>query len=395
MSQLSLLFKPVCSSALALTLLCSLLCPRQSFAEDPISPYAGKPTSIHLVPKCPITKETLVISFLNVDQGEATLLTCPDKKTQLLIDAGASNEQYPGANDLFLRNLGKRLATDKHLEFALLTHPHPDHSYGFLTLLTQVQSGSFSIGRYIDNGSNDPDSKIEETIRELTRQTQTPYTDISKTPLKNVALCNTPLGPLALHLVVPSASLASKLHCPENLNECSIISYLSYAGFRVHFMADATTAWEALAAKHLPSLLPSPTHVLKVAHHGASSCSTDFINTLQPLISIISSGRLNPKARPQRQYPQLSSVMVLAKNARKQLNRRLIPQYELTSCAKSPRTGQCDWTNTVVPTTLLGTAKLGSIDIYLQPGQLCIEAEHLTTGINFVFTDETLANHLE
>ena len=73
-------------------------------------------------------------------------------------------------------------------------------------------------------------------------------------------------------------------------NESSVISLLSYKDFDILFTGDAGVR----AFRRIENKMPGKVEVLKVGHHGAFGVvDNDYINRLNPDVSIISTGKNN------------------------------------------------------------------------------------------------------
>ena len=88
-------------------------------------------TSVALVAR---PTPALQVSVLDIGQGDAILLEAGDG-TRLLVDGGPDP-------DLLVRRLDERIpAWDRHIDLALLTHPHEDHAGGLAGLAPRYRVG--------------------------------------------------------------------------------------------------------------------------------------------------------------------------------------------------------------------------------------------------------------
>ncbi|MCG7340998.1 beta-lactamase superfamily II metal-dependent hydrolase [Staphylococcus auricularis] len=89
----------------------------------------------------------------------------------------------------------------------------------------------------------------------------------------------------------------------EDANLQSIITLLEIDHYHVLFMGDATKENEAILLKkyELPKI-----DILKIGHHGSKTSSSEaFIRTIQPDISLISSGNQNRYKLPNEEVEAL------------------------------------------------------------------------------------------
>uniref|UniRef100_I2Q3J7 ComEC/Rec2-related protein n=1 Tax=Desulfovibrio sp. U5L TaxID=596152 RepID=I2Q3J7_9BACT len=89
-------------------------------------------------------REQVVLTVLDVGQGQAVALTLPGGR-RLLVDAGGLFGNF----DVGRAVVGAFLTDGRppRLSLALASHPHADHVKGFLSLLDR-----FAVGRFLDNG---------------------------------------------------------------------------------------------------------------------------------------------------------------------------------------------------------------------------------------------------
>jgi beta-lactamase superfamily II metal-dependent hydrolase len=128
--------------------------------------YLGRPSMAQAAAEKP-----LLIYFIDVEGGQATLLVAPSGAS-LLIDAG-----WPTADG---RDAGRILAAMHdagitRIDHLLITHFHVDHVGGVPELVKRV-----SIGEFLDHGVNREDS-------EITRHDFAAYLNVTLPP-QNVSL---------------------------------------------------------------------------------------------------------------------------------------------------------------------------------------------------------------
>src|SRR5258706_2661428 len=73
---------------------------------------------------------TLKIHILNVGQGDAIYIECPEKaRHNMLIDTGdVTAMRYPGSPKLFQEQLAELLGSRKRIDVVVSSHPHSDHA---------------------------------------------------------------------------------------------------------------------------------------------------------------------------------------------------------------------------------------------------------------------------
>lgn len=337
-----------------------------------------------LIEQCPNPEGELIVSFLAVGQGDATLIQCPDGETQALIDAGESSERYPDAEQLLLRAIAKRLGEDKKIETAISTHPHQDHLFGFSSPL---RDAGYSFQRYFDKGTNNPDSELEELIRKSVQAKGGEYVDLSKSSLDSILLC--PKSRIHLRLLKHSAEQDRLLGCPAQLNDCSILSRLDYKGVSFLFMADSLLSRESLLLKEEKSReFLSEAKVMSVGHHGSSSTSKELLQTVRPWLLAISTGEHGLGTTGKYDFPQ-HDVLERLKRWISSSGREIVdksgqtPVHIIHGCKR--REGTCRWKPSELPYNAWSTAVSGSLDILVQDNFMCVSNDLRTINIEFSF----------
>ncbi|MCX7626691.1 MAG: DNA internalization-related competence protein ComEC/Rec2 [Candidatus Sumerlaeaceae bacterium] len=216
----------------------------------------------------------LKIWFLDVGQGDSALLQLPTGQN-ILVDAGNS-----------LPDVG-RLVVVPHLQalgcypldYLVVTHLDSDHSGGVQAVLEEWQVGTLVIG-----------NNVAELDRLLPQGAQA-----DKLP-RVVRVCaghRTLVSPgLDVRVLNPDCSTTATV---ASENDDSLVLTVTYKDFSILMTGDAERKAEsALLRDGVPKC-----DVLKVAHHGsASSTSDDFLNVLSPQIAVISCGRKNRYGHP-------------------------------------------------------------------------------------------------
>ncbi len=219
---------------------------------------------------------SLSVHFLNVGEGDSILIQTPQKKN-ILIDGGGTPfyDFDVGENVVipYLRRLGIN-----HIDLMFLTHPDMDHLEGLITILKEME-----VDMVIDSGINyqhDTYQKFLSLIKEDEGITyyQAREGDIIK------------LAPELQLLVLNSLNI--KDYGQEiNFNNHSIVLKLLYKNTDFLFTGDIEEKAE-MNLLSWNSFLQSD--ILKVAHHGSNTSTTDlFLNQVKPEVAVISVGSNN------------------------------------------------------------------------------------------------------
>jgi len=211
---------------------------------------------------------SFTVYFLDVGQGDCAVIVTPWRNV-IVIDTGGLNSFDTGANIVspFLRSLGK-----KSVDYLLLSHYDNDHVGGLKGLLRNVKVRTIIL----------PNERITEASRRF-------YELCTSNEAEKV------IAKQGMHFTIDKVSLEILSVGDSSIvgNEASTIARISYEGKRFLFTGD-------MDAKREENAMFNPrTDVLKVAHHGSMSSSTEeFIARAQPKIAVVSVGAFNRYGHP-------------------------------------------------------------------------------------------------
>lgn len=218
------------------------------------------------------------ITMLDIGQGDAMVIQT-ESNHAYMIDGGSSSEESIGKYKIlpYLKYSGI-----EQLEAVFITHADTDHMNGILELLdmikekkTQLQIKKIVLPNWSDMSSfGEIYEKAEENNIEIYRFEK----DGKMIDGEMILTC---LGPNGENYV-------------NHTNEGSLVIRMEYGNFSMLFTGDL----EGDAESELMGSY-GDVDVLKVAHHGSSnSTSKDFLEEVQPEISIISAGKSNTYGHP-------------------------------------------------------------------------------------------------
>ena len=217
--------------------------------------------------------EKLIVSFLDVGQGDSILIEAPDGKA-FLIDAGTRDSGSSVVSAI-------KSAGIQSIDYMIETHPHADHIGGFPEVIR-----SFSIKSYIKPYINDFDVPQYPGLTHL-KQTLKDHS----IPVREVSAGDTIVetDDYCLSVLSPSSDAVF-----DDLNDYSLILKLTYGKTSFLFTGDAGYMAELeLLDQNIR------TDVLKVGHHGSfGSTCTAFLEETDPDIAIISVGKNNENNHP-------------------------------------------------------------------------------------------------
>lgn len=211
----------------------------------------------------------LNIYFLDVGQGDASIITSPTGEV-ILIDSGPSK-------NVILEHLDN-LNID-HIDLVVASHSHADHIAGMNEIIAKYQPKAF-----IDPGIAHTTKTYERIINALIENNVNYYEGTSR---------KITLGNIKLTILPPAEPFISQ----SELNNNSTVIRLDYQNFSCLYTGDIEKERERELCSRVDSLLD--VDILKVPHHGSSSSSTPaFIKTINPDIAIISCGIENSYNHP-------------------------------------------------------------------------------------------------
>ena len=216
---------------------------------------------------------TLTVCYIDVGQGDSTLLELPDG-TVVLIDAGSAESVEHVIHKL--RSEGIHT-----IDYLIGTHPHIDHIGGIPAVLDEFQVKSYlqpEIGSYqVEN------SYTMELLARKLNQYRIPVQNMSA----GMVLYDN--NSCRLEVLAPKPEIIM-----EDLNDYSMILKLSYYNISFLFMADAGYLEEETILNDAVDC-----DVLKIGHHGSyGSTSNAFLKQTDPRYAVISVGRENEHHLP-------------------------------------------------------------------------------------------------
>ena len=219
----------------------------------------------------------LRVDFLDVGQGDATLVTSPAGKT-VLIDGGLAE-----AGDTVVAFLDARVIA--MLDLVFLTHRHADHLGGLPAVVDKHGTRMFLDAPY--------PHEIQEYQRLLV------LLDRKHVPVRQAERRRSiDLGEGArLTLLGPPEPPITNTRSDVNAN--SVVSRIDFGKVGILFAADAEAQTERWLLDSQANLRAA---VLKVAHHGSRYSSTPkFLEAVQPLVAVVSVGAGNEYHHPDAQ----------------------------------------------------------------------------------------------
>ncbi|MDO5410625.1 MAG: ComEC/Rec2 family competence protein [Lachnospiraceae bacterium] len=231
-------------------------------------PGSGDDYSVQEDGKSASGSSKLEIHFLDVGQGDSTLITCDGHS--MLIDAGKND--WGTEIQSYLESKGI-----KKLDYAIGTHPDADHIGGLDVILYKFGAGSVFMPEFAKDTKTYDD--VVQVIKNKNLKRLQPKVGKTYT-----------LGGAKFTVIAPNAEYG------DQANDYSVGILLTHGKKKFLFTGDAEEDSEADIVKNGISLKAD---VYKVAHHGSKTASTEaLMEAVQPEYAVISVGEGNRYGHP-------------------------------------------------------------------------------------------------
>ncbi len=291
------------------------------------------------------------IIVLDVGQGDAILLE-GDRGGRILVDGGPDPNLLISALDRFVP------AWDRRLDAIVLTHPHDDHVAGLVAVVERYRvSRAFEPGWPVDTPAY--------------RAWKTTLTAHGLEPERLRTGETLSLDDAALHVLWPddgttrSATLDPAAASNRQTNDASIVLLGEFEERRFLLTGDAEEDVDPiLLSRGLPTV-----DMLKVAHHGSATASSDaLLAAVRPAVAVISVGANNTYG-----HPNGGTVARLRANSSRVARTDLDGTVEVTldrSAVTVSRTrGDAPAASALVDTTTAFDLLYDSIDVRPEPSR--------------------------
>lgn len=215
--------------------------------------------------------DKMYVSFIDVGQGNCTLLRCGGKA--ILVDSGEVGAAQTVIN--YIKNLGI-----DELNCVLVTHPHTDHMGAMTKILYEFKIDDLIMPEIPEEII--PTNKTYEKF--LTAVSDNAGNVIAAKPGETYSY-----GEMTLEIFAP-------LRDYDNLNDMSAVSRISYGDTSVMVTGDATTTVEKDLLK---KNIDYSATVLNVGHHGSKTSSSEaWLRAVNPKYAVICCGENNDYGHP-------------------------------------------------------------------------------------------------
>lgn len=230
------------------------------------------------------TPKDFCINFIDVGQGDSTLITTQYNK-KILIDGGGS--EFGSTFDVGEKTLLPYLLKKKiyKLDYVIISHFDSDHVGGILTILEKLNVKNIIIGKQFEKSEN-----YEEFIKVIQDKKMKIYNveagqriNIDKDTYIDI------LWPDSANVITNNILNNNSLVCKVNYKETTML-----------FTGDIEEiAEEAILNKYEKSLQILKSDIIKVAHHGSKTSSKkELLKCIKPKIALIGVGKNNKFGHP-------------------------------------------------------------------------------------------------
>ena len=213
----------------------------------------------------------LEVTFVDVGQGDCTLIRTPDGKT-ILIDGGGKEGRNVGEDTVLPFLLKNGISS---LDLVIMSHCHYDHIGGLLPVLEQLPVDAFM--EYPPGQAEPAYLELKETVRR-----------------KGIDVLTAKRGQtwrigseVKLHILYPEDRVVKSL-AQGNENNVSLVILLEYQDTSVLFTGDVEDRVEYYLTGRIRQ---ENVDILKVPHHGSRTSSTEpFLDAISPKAGVIQVG---------------------------------------------------------------------------------------------------------
>lgn len=225
-----------------------------------------------------IPKE-MQIHFIDVGQGDSTLIITPRHQT-ILVDGGGSENFDVGKNTLIPYLLDKGITK---LNYVFISHFDVDHVKSILTLLETMKVKQVVITKQGETSEN------YEMFQKIVKEKQSKVLIVKKKEEIEIE------PKVKFQILWPKEK-----QIKENiLNNNSMVTKLTYQNFSMLLTGDIEQIAEQEIVQEYQNTNLLKSTILKVAHHGSKTSSTqEFLEQVKPKIAFIGVGKNNTFGHP-------------------------------------------------------------------------------------------------
>ena len=227
--------------------------------------------------------KNLEISFIDVGQGDCTYIRTPQNK-HILIDSGegGKSEEYDYGKNVVLPYLLDRKITK--LDYIFISHFDSDHVGGMFYILENIKVEKIFIGIQAEEYEN------YIILKRIAEEKNIPIIMLKQGDRINIE------KEIYINILFPDTAKTIE---ENTINNNSLVFILYYCNFSIIFTGDIEKIAESELIKKYQNLNVLNSTILKVAHHGSKSSTTEeFIKLVNPKIALIGVEKENSYGHP-------------------------------------------------------------------------------------------------
>lgn len=223
----------------------------------------------------------LKIYFVDVGQGDCTLIITPKQKSILIDGGGSLTSDYDVGESTLIPYLLDRKITK--INYMIISHFDQDHVGGLLTVLNELKVEMVFLAKQAEDSSQF--QEFQEIIKEKKINIQV---------LQAGDLVNIEKG-IYFKILHPSENIINE----NAINNNALVCKFMYNNFSMLFTGDIEEIAEKEIVKNYKDTDILNADILKIAHHGSKSSSTEeFLELVSPKIALIGVGQNNLYGHP-------------------------------------------------------------------------------------------------
>ena len=223
----------------------------------------------------------LEIHFLDVGQGDSCFIITPNRKTILIDGGGSTSSTFDVGKDTLIPYLLDKGYTK--IDYVFISHFDQDHVGGILPVLEELHVGQVFISKQEEKSEN------YKTFLELVKKKKLKMQEVKagdKITIEDVAF----------QILWPIEKQIEE----NQLNNNAMVMKLQYKNFSMLFTGDIEeVAEKKILDTYQNQLDMLKATILKVAHHGSKSSSTEeFLKAVNSKVAMIGVGENNMFGHP-------------------------------------------------------------------------------------------------
>lgn len=227
--------------------------------------------------------QNLKVYFIDVGQGDSTLIVTPKNKTILIDGGGSEFSDFNVGEKTLLPYIFDRGFNG--LDYIIVSHFDSDHCGGLLYVMQEIKVKNIIIGKQYEDSKNY--EKFLEIVKE--KNINLKYVEAGNRIKIENALRFDVIWPYSKEMIAENA-----------INNNSLVCKLVYKNFSILFTGDIEKIAEnEILDMYRNKLYLLKSDILKVAHHGSKTSSTkEFVESVNPKYALIGVGKNNKFGHP-------------------------------------------------------------------------------------------------